>query len=404
MTSKSMGQFISALRRANGMTQQEVADRLNVSNKAVSRWERDACAPDISLIPALAEMMGVSCDELLKGGRIMDAAAEQKSAPKVEKQLQQMVKSELSNLSLLMVLSMLFSISGYIFTLGVSYTVHSGIIGFMVMLAFGFGATSLALIARYKAKQKREGNELFELADEKLVKTFDKKLFHLSYTAFYLIIFALILSFPLLFDPIIYDDVVADFKDYALKLLLPTMAVIVPLYFLLKSYLLSNMQASIEEKKRRKTAGRMDFLHLCIFVVGLAALIVVRYIMRNGHAKSMDFWLYLSYDGFVLFAGSILAFAAFYWLAKNERKYLIFSGLRNIVLTIFAFRIFREEVYFARYQGQPFSWLYFEIEKLVPQLGAFIALYVASELLLRQWARRKKKTNPRTDENQISNG
>lgn len=82
MTSKSMGQFISALRRANGMTQQEVADRLNVSNKAVSRWERDACAPDISLIPALAEMMGVSCDELLKGGRIMDAAAEQKSAPR----------------------------------------------------------------------------------------------------------------------------------------------------------------------------------------------------------------------------------------------------------------------------------------------------------------------------------
>lgn len=311
-----------------------------------------------------------------------------------------MVKSELSNLSLLMVLSMLFSISGYIFTLGVSYTVHSGIIGFMVMLAFGFGATSLALIARYKAKQKREGNELFELADEKLVKTFDKKLFHLSYT----VIFALILSFPLLFEPIIYDDVVADFKDYALKLLLPTMAVIVPLYFLLKSYLLSNMQASIEEKKRRKTAGRMDFLHLCIFVVGLAALIVVRYIMRNGHAKSMDFWLYLSYDGFVLFAGSILAFAAFYWLAKNERKYLIFSGLRNIVLTIFAFRIFREEVYFARYQGQPFSWLYFEIEKLVPQLGAFIALYVASELLLRQWARRKKKTNLYTDENQISNG
>ena len=64
MSKNTMGQFIAALRKANGMTQQEVADRLNVSNKAVSRWERDECAPDISIIPAIAEMFGVTCDEL----------------------------------------------------------------------------------------------------------------------------------------------------------------------------------------------------------------------------------------------------------------------------------------------------------------------------------------------------
>ena len=68
MTRNSMGQFMAALRKANGMTQQEVANRLSVSNKAVSRWERDECAPDITLIPAIAEMYGVTCDELLRGG------------------------------------------------------------------------------------------------------------------------------------------------------------------------------------------------------------------------------------------------------------------------------------------------------------------------------------------------
>ena len=78
MTKKSIGQFIAALRKANGMTQQEVADRLNVSNKAVSRWERDECAPDISVIPALAEMLGVTCDELLKGERILSTTDEAK--------------------------------------------------------------------------------------------------------------------------------------------------------------------------------------------------------------------------------------------------------------------------------------------------------------------------------------
>ena len=62
-----MGSFIAALRKANGLTQQDIADRLNVSNKAVSRWERDECMPDIMLIPALAELLGVTCDELLRG-------------------------------------------------------------------------------------------------------------------------------------------------------------------------------------------------------------------------------------------------------------------------------------------------------------------------------------------------
>ena len=69
MAKNSIGQFIAALRKANGLTQQEVADRLNVSNKAISRWERDECAPDLSVIPALAEMFGITCDELLRGER-----------------------------------------------------------------------------------------------------------------------------------------------------------------------------------------------------------------------------------------------------------------------------------------------------------------------------------------------
>ena len=66
MARKSIGQFISALRKANGMTQKQLAERLNVSDKAVSRWERDECAPDLTLIPALAEIYDVTCDEILK--------------------------------------------------------------------------------------------------------------------------------------------------------------------------------------------------------------------------------------------------------------------------------------------------------------------------------------------------
>lgn len=54
-------------RKAHGMTQKELAERLNVSDKTVSRWERDDGAPDLSLIPVIAEIFGVTCDELLRG-------------------------------------------------------------------------------------------------------------------------------------------------------------------------------------------------------------------------------------------------------------------------------------------------------------------------------------------------
>ena len=50
MERKSIGSFIAALRRANGMTQKELAERLSVSDKAVSRWERDENLPDLMLL------------------------------------------------------------------------------------------------------------------------------------------------------------------------------------------------------------------------------------------------------------------------------------------------------------------------------------------------------------------
>lgn len=74
MEKMTIGKFISALRRANGMTQKELGERLYVSDKTVSRWERDECTPELNLIPAIAEIFGVTSDELLRGQRRTDAA------------------------------------------------------------------------------------------------------------------------------------------------------------------------------------------------------------------------------------------------------------------------------------------------------------------------------------------
>jgi len=97
MEKKTMGSFLAALRRANGMTQKELAERLNVSDKSVSRWERDDGAPDLALIPVIAEVFGVTCDELLRGERA--AAGEEQGAqstPKGEQQKKHLLAASLS--------------------------------------------------------------------------------------------------------------------------------------------------------------------------------------------------------------------------------------------------------------------------------------------------------------------
>ena len=67
MEKKTIGKFISALRRAKGLTQRELGDMLYVSDKTISRWENDECTPDLNLLPAIADIFGVTCDELLRG-------------------------------------------------------------------------------------------------------------------------------------------------------------------------------------------------------------------------------------------------------------------------------------------------------------------------------------------------
>ena len=57
---------IIRLRKKNGWSQEELADKMNISRQAVSKWKRDLSFPDISSIPKLAEIFEVSVDELIQ--------------------------------------------------------------------------------------------------------------------------------------------------------------------------------------------------------------------------------------------------------------------------------------------------------------------------------------------------
>ena len=63
----TIGKRIALLRKEKGLTQEELATHMGVSPQAVSKWENDQTCPDISALPKLARLLGVSVDELLEG-------------------------------------------------------------------------------------------------------------------------------------------------------------------------------------------------------------------------------------------------------------------------------------------------------------------------------------------------
>ena len=69
MDNITTGSFIKQLRKEKDMTQKQLADLLHITDRAVSKWERGVCAPDISLLEPLAEILEVSIVELIRGER-----------------------------------------------------------------------------------------------------------------------------------------------------------------------------------------------------------------------------------------------------------------------------------------------------------------------------------------------
>ena len=67
MKKQTFGMMIAGLRKERGMTQLELAEKMGVTDKAVSKWERDLSFPDVSSLPRLAEIFEISVDELMQG-------------------------------------------------------------------------------------------------------------------------------------------------------------------------------------------------------------------------------------------------------------------------------------------------------------------------------------------------
>ena len=66
MKKQTFGMLVASLRKQRGMTQLDLAAKMGVTDKAVSKWERDLSYPDVGSLPRLAEVFGISVDALMQ--------------------------------------------------------------------------------------------------------------------------------------------------------------------------------------------------------------------------------------------------------------------------------------------------------------------------------------------------
>lgn len=178
MEKQTVGQFLSALRRSNGFTQQDIAEKLGVSNKTVSCWERDAYSPDISVIPALAEIYGVTCDEILRARRspsavVSEGASNNSSEERSEKEASAVFRHKAEsyeNSQKIAISSVLFaSLTAIVISFIVEQYTGIRLLAFSIAAPVVFISCFVLIIVNYRLN--------FALSDDKRAFEYKKRMF-----------------------------------------------------------------------------------------------------------------------------------------------------------------------------------------------------------------------------------
>ena len=85
MGKQTIGTMISTLRKEKSLTQAQLAEKMNVTDKAVSKWERNLSCPDISSLGKLSEILGVTVDELILVAKEKSCSTNENPSQKIKK-------------------------------------------------------------------------------------------------------------------------------------------------------------------------------------------------------------------------------------------------------------------------------------------------------------------------------
>ena len=115
MDQNKIGRFIAACRKRANLTQLQLADKLGITDKAISKWERGITMPDTSIMLELCDILGISVNELLSGEKINMENSSQKNEQlllDMAKELEKKNKTIWSSMWAIMIVSMTALIAG----------------------------------------------------------------------------------------------------------------------------------------------------------------------------------------------------------------------------------------------------------------------------------------------------
>ena len=298
MEKKTIGKFISALRRANGMTQKELGEKLFVSDKTVSRWECDECTPELSLIPSIAEIFGITTDELLRGERnnpdreaatSEDVVSKQKA--KSDKQFKLMLHSRKKKFTNLSFISIGLIIVGLIAAMICNLGFSKGLLGFCLASVFFVAATicQICFTVSFRLlidEEEAEHAEEIKKANTDMVFSSVKIFFGILLTfAFCLPIAVLTLSYFNSHYGLVIDSWIlfgAIFAAVAFLLAFCVYKIFVLKVLINKEIVWLDEQAVGKAKAESNLLGR-----ICIvFTVVLAIIILATYIITSSVSES----------------------------------------------------------------------------------------------------------------------
>ncbi len=398
MEKKSIGNFLAALRKSNGLTQQDIADRLSVSNKTVSKWERDESSPDITLIPVIAELFGVTCDEILLGERFNRDTHPQNRANKVEKQLKHLTKSTVTRFKNLSYISILLTLVGLNVMFSASYAFYAPVIGFGLCMIFIAVSIALAAIQLNTAKQHLNAEDLDGVYDEQ-IRLSKATIYRYFFGTVCANIFVLVLSLPFILfrdDTFLYSVITFEtYLGYMPVMLLIALVAAAGIFYLMHNRLIVTTRIDwlfYRTEKMRRMGVPQNILLGCAFLICLAELILL---MLKG--IMLNFFIVF----FIFFIGFVITTVIFSVKAgdKKERAIMIVTGIRNL-LFVFSFLSALSGIYtWKAYDGNlnetnsgiTYNYLNARIA-LGIMLGAIIIYLVAKYILFKKTARAENRT------------
>lgn len=301
MEKKTIGSFIAALRKANGMTQKNLAEMLNVSDKTVSRWERDESAPDLSLIPVIAEIFGITSDELLRGERKPQNDVPEKTDGKKEKQLRHIAESTKTKFLTRSVISAGIGFAGLLAAMIANFGFLRAITGFFISCVFIAAAVVCEAVFLIHAFSSVKSIDFEENAVNECKKFFVQK----AYITFSVIAGIFSFSLPLVFGAYGNAYVGIEWYDwFLLSLLFVFITAVISLItkiFVVRAcvkkevYKLSEEEARRNEKQSKLTVH--SFIALaCVLLITFIAQFTVNELLPD--SLFMDGIVFENYDDF----------------------------------------------------------------------------------------------------------